>query len=157
MNKFQKLDTYGQSKVINELNEIFTKYQMNYDQHIIDKGRVDLFFTASTVDNHYMYASECKDRWYNHVKFNEWMIEIDKYNELMNNVDKGYKPLYINTFEDNWLIIWDLSKIDISEIKKEQRWLDKSTVAKERGKVLKWVYLLPTELAVYNKKITTCS
>lgn len=152
MNTFQQLDEYGQSKVIPELNNIFSGFSMTYEQHVIDKGRIDIYFTAEKNGNKYDYASECKDRWYTHTQFDEWFIEVDKYNELMNS---GKKPLYINTFKDDWLIIWDLQKC--KTLKEEERWLDKSTVAKWRGKVKKKIYLLSTKEAVISQKLSSCS
>lgn len=150
MNKFQQIDKIGQAKVIEQLPKLFSGQTLNIEQHYIDKSTIDILVTATTKNNveHY-YAIEAKDRWYKHTDFNEWYLEFDKKDELMKK--QNYTPIYFNTFVDNYMIIWDLSKLNWSEIKTDKRYLKKCTV-ENRGKVLKDIYLLPTEKSIIQRE-----
>ena len=148
MDKFQIADQYGQSKVIDQLNKIFVNHTLQFDQHYVDKSTVDIdMYVTTPLGNTYTYNLEAKDRTYSHTAFSgEWMIEAHKYNEL---IAKGDKSFYVNTFGDNWIVFWDLSKIDINQLRYEYKLLPKSTLCPERGKVEKLVYYLPLDKAAY--------
>lgn len=148
MDNFQKVDKYGQQKVVNQLHKIFNGYNLNITQHYLDKSTVDInMYVTTPTGNKLLYNMEAKDRTYTHNQFGEWFIEDDKYRELMARNGKAY---YVNTFRDNWLTIWDLTKIDISTLKSEYRYLPKCTLNPEWGKVNKLVYYLPNNLACYS-------
>lgn len=150
MNKFQIKDKKGQNKAIEQLVKILSGATLNIEQHYIDKATVDIMITATTKNCERYYAIEAKDREYNSSKYNDWFLELHKKNELLKKYGYGYTPLYLNTFPDNKIIIWDLSKIDWDKIKIEKKYLPVTTV-ENRGNVLKDVYLLPQDIAVYNK------
>lgn len=148
MDNFSKKDKQGQVKVVNQLDKLFSGHTHTFSLHYIDKARIDIEMdlTASTTNNIYHYNIECKDREYNHQAFDKWMIEEHKINELINK--KGY---YANTYTDDWLMVWDISKLDISTLPSEIKELNKTTVV-NTGKNKRKVYYLPTELAVYSSK-----
>lgn len=147
---FYKTDEYGQSKVIPQLKSIFSACTLTFDQHYDDSCVVDIFFTATTSSGiEYKYAAECKDRWYKHSFSDDWYIEQKKFNNLMKVREDGYKPLYINTYEDDWINIWDITKCTVTE---EHKTLKKSTVV-DRGKINRTIYCLNTKDAVYSDKL----
>lgn len=114
MDKFSEVDKRGQDKVIPIIDNVFKKCKdVKIEQHFADKGRVDLFVTATTHnDITKTYAIECKDRWFPSDKYQECMLNPDKWGWLMAYKKLGYKPLFINTFSDNRYIIWDVSMKD---------------------------------------------
>ena len=151
MDEFQKTDAYGQQKVIEQLSKIFKGNTLTFNQHYIDKSTVDIdMYVTTPLGNTYTYNLEAKDRTYPHTAFGgEWMIEVNKYDELLN---KDGKAFYVNTFGDDYITFWDLSKIEKSTLKCEYKLLPKCTLHPEYGKVKKLVYYLPNNLACYSSK-----
>lgn len=151
MDKFQIADQYGQSKVINQLEKIFANHTLQFNQHYVDKSTVDIdMYVTTPLGNTYEYNLEAKDRTYTHTAFGgEWMIEEHKLKELL---AKGDKSFYVNTFSDDWIVFWDLSKIDINSIRKEWKKLPKCTVDPTQGYSTRPVYYLPLDMAAYSSK-----
>lgn len=143
MKQYQQLDCYGQGKAIEQLDKIFSGHTVTYTQHITDSGTVDI---EMDINGNCTYFIEVKDRWYDHNRFSTWYLEADKYNEL---IKRGGKAYYLNTFKDDWCVVWDLTKMDMSQVQTGKEYLWHSTVEKDY-KVWKDVYYLPTEKAVYN-------
>lgn len=114
MSKFNDVDRIGQEKVLKLLPNIFSGYTLNFEQHIEDNGKIDIFMTASTESREYKYAIEAKDRLYPSFAFEDWVLEYDKYKELMKSYKKGYRPIYFNTFPDNKYYVWDMTKTNFS-------------------------------------------
>ena len=115
---FHNADKAGQAKVIPTLKNIFSAFTLTIDAHTDDYGGIDLYFTATTTNGHqYIYCAECKDRVMPHYTFGEegYILEQHKKKKLEKASEQGYKPLYINTFTDNKMIVWDLSKINYNE------------------------------------------
>lgn len=109
MNKFNEADKIGQEKILPTLKYLFRKCNLNIDQHIDDCGHIDIYFTATTKNGtEYYYAVECKHRRMPHTRYDNYILEKNKEKYLME--DSKYKPLYLNSFDDGWIIIWDLSK-----------------------------------------------
>lgn len=150
LNEYQKADEKGQSKVLNQLEKIFSGYSYDITQHYVDNNTVDIdmSITGKTENNVYKYYLEAKDRNYTHTSFGgEWFLEENKLNELLAREGKSF---YVNTFSDDWLIIWDLRNLDYKSLKSGWKKLPKTTLHPEQGKIWKFVYYLPTEKAVYS-------
>lgn len=150
LDEYQLSDKKGQKKVLNQLEKIFSGYTYDITQHYVDANTVDIdmSITGKTENNVYKYYLEAKDRNYIHTSFGgEWMIEKDKLNELLSRNGKSY---YVNTFMDDWLCIWDLRNLDFQTLKSGWKNLPKTTLHPEQGKILKFVYYLPIEKAVYS-------
>lgn len=146
---YEKADAEGQNKVIPVIKDLF-KTELEFEQHVTDKGGIDVYFTASTLSDKYIYSMECKHRNYNHTRFAQegYMIEDAKRDKLMNDYKKGYKPIYANTFDDGYIMFWDLSKIDCEALPQ----LDKEVPIKtleNKGKKKKDNKLLQYNDAVY--------
>ena len=147
MDKYSVADQQGQDKVLAILPQIFSACSIVYKQHIEDKGRVDIELTATTSSNRtYRYAIECKDRAYKSDDYETWMMETQKYNDLMEYSAKGYKPIYINTFSDNKYLVWDVSKTPIIR----KTYTTNRTTVENNGKVTKVRYMLPTSGCCYS-------
>lgn len=142
--QYHQLDNYGQGRAIEQLSKIFSGHTVTYTQHITDSGTVDI---EMEINGNYTYFIEVKDRWYDHQLFSTWYLEVDKYNEL---IKRGGKAYYLNTFIDDWCVVWDLSKLDMSQVQTGKVYLWHSTLEKDY-KMWKDVYYLPTEKAVYNR------
>lgn len=99
---------------------------------------------------------EFKSRHYSHTYYNEWFLEKDKYEALLNKVNKQDKQTslyYINYYyNDRYLIIWDLKKVFANGFKPVLRWqmMNKHSTQgfKYNGvKERKQVYMLKNEWA----------
>lgn len=104
---------------------------------------VDIIFSLWTKDGYFIknYAVELKQRLYNHTDFNgDWFIEVKKYNNLLDYASSGYTGIYLNTFNDNTYVVWDIK--DIEKNHKEGDWNIKphTQVDYEEEKVLKHRY-----------------
>lgn len=141
MDKFSKIDKDGQGKVIGILKNIFSNCTLDIEQHIEDKGRVDIIMTSTTPKgNEYKYAIECKDRYCSSTQYNDWMIEVDKYNTLKEYSEQGYKPIYFNTFSDNTFMVWNLDKAEINEGYQ----ITPKTTVEDNGYINRLRYYLPS-------------
>lgn len=132
MDKFSEADKIGQEKAIKYLYKAFEKCgaTLNIEQHFEDKGRIDMFVTATTINNiTSKYSIETKDRYMPKDTYDNYFIPLDKYNELMETVNRGYTPLYMNTFDDG-AIIWNVCKCRIYDA--GDRWLSPTTVEKKK-------------------------
>ena len=145
MNIYSQMDSYGQVKVIDQLDKIFYAHTVTYTQHITDYCTVDINMNITKGDTQLIYNLEAKDRTYTHNRFNEWYLQVDKYEELI----KRGNAYYVNTFKDNWLVVWNLSQMDMSQVRMGKEYLWHSTVEKDY-KMWKPVYYLPLSKAVYS-------
>lgn len=133
-NKFKETDKQGQEKVVPMLKKIFSGCTLTVDQHWEDSAPVDILVTARTTNNNeYYYCFECKDRWYDSNRFEDWTIEPHKIKTLQQYYSSGYTPCYVNTFKDNVMVIWDINKCNMTE---HTIYASKTTVV-DTGKVLK--------------------
>ena len=151
--RFNKADREGQDKVIPTLRKIFSgATDLIIEQHIEDNGKIDILMTATTSNNNeHWYAIECKDRWVESKDFPTLMIEIKKYNALMDAKTRGYKPLYANTFEDNVLMIWDVG--DKTAFAPDETKYCKRTTVEDNGRVNKKCRFLWRDKAIWKGKI----
>lgn len=141
MDVFNKADFEGQSKVIPTLKNLFSGCTLNIEQHYNTKNPVDIYITATTKNNteHY-YAIECKHRNFAHTKFEKYgyIIEHHKVKELMKESQRGYKPIYLNSFNDGYMLIWNLEEIDFNECGETgELTFKKTTVLKDETRTYK--------------------
>ena len=149
MDKFDYADEKGQEKVIEQLNKIFSNCTVEYEQHFDDKNGIDIYFTVTTPKGkEYKYAAECKDRVYEHTFTDKWILEKKKYEDLIEASEQGYKPLYINTYTDDWMNVWDVSKCTVSTT---NDWILPSTTVINKGYKTKKTLLLDEKEAVFSK------
>lgn len=111
---FTVADATGQEKVLRILNNIFSGCTLNIEQHTEDKGRVDIFMTATTHNGiRKTYAIECKDRWFPHSQYPDMMLDKEKYDVLKSYSKSGYTPIFFNTFSDDTYMVWDVLKATV--------------------------------------------
>lgn len=93
------------------------------------------------------YIGEIKIRKYNSTAFGDWYLQKDKYDnlKLLQSKIPDSKISYINFFDDNITMIWNLDKIDFTKIETGLRELQENDYSERT--VLKPVYLLPHTLA----------
>ena len=116
--EFNDADKYGQDKVMNTITTLLSGCTLQIEQHFNDTNPIDIYITATTKSRKEVYyAIECKDRKMPHTKYQDsgYIIEDHKMKELMKAANKGYRPLYLNSFNDGYVIIWNLNKIDLNE------------------------------------------
>lgn len=114
MDLYTNADATGQEKAVKILKDVFSNCTLDIEQHIEDKGRVDIIMTATTQSGvSKTYAIECKDRWFPHNQYPDMMIDKEKYDVLKSYSASGYTPIYLNTFSDDTYIVWDLDKVDV--------------------------------------------
>lgn len=114
---------------------------------------VDIYFTATTANNREVpYVGEIKEREYYlsdpQNKVTTWMLETYKIDNLMN--EKNHRPLYINFFLNNSILVWDLNKIDFSKLELKKKELKKTTL-EDTGTKIKIYYDLPSDWATLIK------
>lgn len=107
------------------ITELFKNYDVIFDEANEENeyADIDILFTAYTKDGYFVkkYAMEIKQRLYGHTAFNgDWFIEVKKYNNLLDYQSSGYTSVYLNTFNDNTYVIWDIE--DIVKNHKEGDW-----------------------------------
>ena len=118
MDIFDSTDMHGQSRILPTIKALFSGCTLQIEQHYEDKGGIDMYLTATTKSGKEVYyAIECKDRKMPHTKYqyDGYIIEDHKIKELMKAANKGYRPLYLNSFNDDYVIIWNLNNIDFGE------------------------------------------
>lgn len=76
------------------------------------------------------------------------MLQMDKLEELKKN--KEHRPLYINIFSNNIILVWDLNKLDFSKIDKKEMELKKTTL-EDTGTKVKHYFDLPSNMATLIK------
>lgn len=116
-------------------------------------NRVDIYFTATTTNNKEVaYVGEIKERKYPlsnpNNKVTYWMLQLDKLEELKKN--KEHRPLYINIFSNNIILVWDLNKLDFSNMEKKKMELKKTTL-EDTGTKIKHYFDLPSNMATLIK------
>lgn len=106
-------------KILDELitDVWFSAYTVTFD---IDNNNneyapIDRIFTATSVTTgkQYPYAIELKHRMgYNITDNNDdWMLEIDKYNDMQDYALSGYSTFYFNLFKHNDYYLWKFEDI----------------------------------------------
>ena len=143
-NEFFEADKRGQYKVLSTICETLYKsnsvkvltFNLNYDNY----SPIDIYIRVLTEsDNMYSYAIECKDRNCKHTDFAEegFLITTQKLMKLLEAAAEGYKPLYLNSFTDGYFVIWDLSKIKITDLGiTRKKAFPKTTINNESHKVV---------------------
>lgn len=98
--------------------------------------------------NNNLTIGEIKRRANKVTDFNDWYLEKDKYDRLMEiakNSTKHVKVTYINHFQDNVTAIWDLNKLDVTKLELQKLLMQENNFTDK--KVEKWVFKLPYQLA----------
>ena len=104
MDLFNDADKYGQSRILPTIKALFSGCTLQIEQHFDDTNPIDIYLTATTKSGkEVLYSIECKDRKMTHTK------------SLLKAHKMGYRPIYLNSFNDNYIICWDLSKLDFGE------------------------------------------
>lgn len=124
MNEFSKADKYGRDKVKDRLLSLFENNLNNVDLYYCedDTSRSDIFVSGwSNNDKLITYCIECKDRKFEHTKYDNdkmedeergYIIEQPKKEYLITQSQYGMIPLYVNSFSDNYMAVWNLNKIN---------------------------------------------
>ena len=118
MDIFDSTDMHGQSRILPTLKAVFSGCTLQIEQHFDDKNPIDIYVTATTKSGkEVLYAIECKNRKMTHTKYKDdgYIIEEKKIKSLLAAHKMGYRPIYLNSFTDNYIICWDLSKLDFGE------------------------------------------
>ena len=106
-------------KILDELitDVWFSAYTVTFD---IDNNNneyapIDRIFTATsiTTGKQYPYAIELKHRMGYNITDNDddWMLEIDKYNDMQDYALSGYSTFYFNLFKHNDYYLWKFEDI----------------------------------------------
>lgn len=124
MTEFQKADNYGRDKVITTLVTVLTPYLNNIEvtyTGIKDKEDIFIIGNNKKTNNIIKYCIECKDRKFEHTKYDNdemkdeergYIIEQHKKEYLITQSQYGMIPLYVNSFSDDYMVVWNLNKVD---------------------------------------------
>lgn len=135
----------GRKKLVEDFNN--ADCEMIYE---FTKGKydsIDCFATASTGQK---YAVEIKDRDISIYKYDTYLLEMKKYNALMDaHIYSGYTPLFRVYFQDG-VLTWDISKIDINGRVEEMKCAE--STFNYSHKVVKKLIMLKKEEAIDKKR-----
>ncbi len=139
--QYQKDDQKGR--------ELFKAFALENPQFKFKKESKNEYshWDVSYTNKQENYIGEIKIRKYNSTAFGDWYLQKDKYDNLRMLQLKvpGSKISYINFFDDNITMVWNLDEIDFSKIETGMRELQQNDYSEKT--VLKPVYLLPHSLA----------
>lgn len=125
----------------NLINKVFAYSIIEYTP---TSARTDMFVSGYTTYSSAPYNIEIKERYIYANKYEEAYLEVDKYEALQVYKNTHYS-VYLCIYKDK-ILVWNLTKIDMNNVKKDWRLMNKKTF--EGGeKKLKLVYLLPINLA----------
>lgn len=143
MDKFSLAETIGRDIFNKKLTKNHSS-GITFTENIYDK--VDVFWEK--YDKKYVGELKYRDNYPSSgrcVVEEGAVLEKTKYDELMKYKDlSGLTPYYIMIFNNNEMYLWDVSKLDGIEWKKEYK-LPKTTKGKNNKKVAKEVTYLPLE------------
>ena len=125
----------------NLINKVFAYSIIDYTP---TSARTDMFVSGYTLTNSAPYNIEVKERYIYTNKYEEAYLEVDKYKALQMYKNTHYS-VYLCIYKDK-ILVWNLSKIDMNSIKKDWRLMKEKTFKSDEKK-LKYVYLLPINLA----------
>lgn len=135
----------GRTKLVEDFKN--SKHEIEYE---FTKGKfdsIDCFATACTGEK---FAIEIKDRNIPIEKYSTYLLEMKKYNALMDaHIYSGYTPLFRVYFQDG-VLTWDISKIDISG-RVEEMSCAESTFNYDHKRIKK-IIMLKKEEAINDKK-----
>lgn len=142
--RIEKQELKDRQEVIKLFNTIFQDVQYT---SLATNAKTDLTITATTTGHCVgQYNIEIKERNVPIDRFNDCYLEVMKYDSLKSTYT-DHKPLYIALYpNDRAACVWSFKSIDMTDIKKEKRWMNKSTYCSNE-KILKDVYLLPLHIA----------
>lgn len=146
MDKFTQAETIGR--------DIF-------NSKLINNGSSGITFTESKYDKVDVFWEKYKEKYVGEIKYRDnypssgrcivedgVVLEKTKYDELMKyNKLSGLTPYYIMEFNDNVMYLWDVSKLDGIEWKKEEKF-PRTTKGNRKEKVAKVVAYLPLESGI---------
>jgi hypothetical protein len=142
---FVKADKYGRDKVCEKLKTIFneklTDVDVFYNQE--DESRSDIIVSGWKNEKIFTYIIECKDRKFEHTKFDNdnineddrgYIIEEKKKKYLLDQIQYNFIPLYVNSFSDDYMVIWNFKKINWDECGKtgDKTFKEKTVVDSEK-------------------------
>lgn len=111
------------------------------------QGKYDDYDVVYTNNNN-LTIGEIKYRKNKVSDFNDWYLEKDKYDRLMEIAKLSTsqpKVTYINHFLDNVTAVWDLTTLDVSKLELQKLMMQENDFSDK--KVPKWVFKLPYHLA----------
>lgn len=136
--EFRDYETKGRAKLKNDFSH--AKCEMMYEFTEDKYDHVDCYATAETGQK---YSIEIKDRDIPIKKYEEdgYILELIKYKALMEDYDRGYKPIYRNYFTDG-VLTWNVAEIENALDRVEKKWCTETTVNYGKKRVLKDVIML---------------
>lgn len=151
--KIDKQERKDLKKCIDFLQTKFSKIKYIIPENL----RSDVNVTGTTKSNkEYYYNIEIKERYCYSYTYTDTILEVDKYNYLIQDTTKI--PIYFIIFKD-CIAVFNLAKIDINKVEKRKQLMNKTTFNSDEKieKIEKNVYGLTTDLATtfninnYNK------
>lgn len=125
----------------NLINKVFAYSIIEYTP---TSARSDMFVSGYTKLSSAPYNIEVKERYIYANKYEEAYLEVDKFEALQVYKNTHYS-VYLCIYKDK-ILVWNLSKIDMDKVKKDWRLMKEKTFKSDEKK-LKYVYLLPINLA----------
>ena len=142
--QIEKQEQKDREEVIKLFNTIFQDVQ--YTELPIS-ATTDITVTAVTTGHCVgQYNIEIKERNVSFNKYQDCYFEVMKHDSLKSTYT-DHRPLYIALYpSDRTACVWSFKFINMADIKKEKRWMNKSTYCSDE-KVLKDVYIMPLDIA----------
>lgn len=100
------------------------------------------------------YIVEIKRRDYPWGEFEDWFLEVDKKNKILEAYEKTPPdglPIdsahYTCIYPNRYLATWDLTELNYDDLEEKERWMNSKTAKSRKKKEKKSVYMLPTSKA----------
>lgn len=143
-----ELKWYGVNTTLNEDNEI-VDYTLTSLGKEDSTSRLDLAMVASSQGIEIPYIFELKERsWkypsdkYGNEGQEGWMYNMEKDSVLRLAKEKNFVPIYVNLYPDNLIRIWNIGKINQTELPVIEKAIKKQTVIEDSPKVEQKRYTL---------------
>ena len=91
------------------------------------------------------YVFELKERHHLSTRYTTAFINEEKWPEFLPYIEKGWKAIWVELYTDDTIRVWDLTKVDFTQLPLSKRWIKKTTVDPNSPKVLQLRREIPME------------
>ena len=149
MNKFELSEIRGRKKIEKFFNYLLQDrlISLEFSKNNYDKFDAVLMYRKRC--SVYSAAIETKDRNYNSDKYSDWILEYNKLKSWEERNEDFF--LYVNTYADEVIRVWNITDDLIKSCNKGERWLPSTTMSNRGCKNKKVVYLPSNKTIITDK------
>lgn len=99
-------ETKGRKLLLANLKTLFPNAKKIY----FSEGQYDKWDSAIEDEDGTRYLIEIKFRYMSSTRYSDYMIEEAKFDFLLKQTKRNIKSIYLNFFEDNKALLWDINE-----------------------------------------------